>query len=116
VSDVVVSLSLATICFLNQCHPALVGAETPLGSFPMQQAHITAPGYGGDVVLFTRRKRDQLHLAVHRVYLLKPAQRRAERLRSPLPSDRRGVTDGCVNVEPQVYDAMPKAGTLTVVP
>lgn len=114
-TDVVVSLSMATICFLNQCFPALVGAGTPTGVFPLQQAKITAPGYGGDVVLFARRK-DGLHLAIHRRWDGAPAQRRAERMRSPFPGDRQGITNGCINVDPQVYEAMPKTGRLTISP
>lgn len=114
-SDVVVSLSLATICFLGQCHSALVGKHTPTGVFAMRQARITAPGYGGDVVLFARRA-DGIPLAIHRRWDGAPAQGRAARLLSPAATDRQGITAGCVNVDPAVYATMPKAGTLVINP
>lgn len=103
--DVVVSLSLASICFAGQCYPTLVGKQTPAGTFQLQQARITAPGYGGDVLLYGRR-RDATLLAVHRTWLGNPAQRRAERLASPNPDARKNTTGGCINVEPVVYDAL----------
>lgn len=103
--SVIVSLGAATICFLGSCYPALIGAETPSGVFPLQQARILAPGYGGDVLLYAQRK-DGVPLAVHRVWLGSPSQRRLERLNSPITSYRRGVTGGCINVAPEVYDAL----------
>lgn len=114
-SDVVVSIGMATICFLGQCYPALVGKQTPTGVFAMQQARITAPGYGGDVVLFARRY-DGVPLALHRRWDGAPGQRRAERLLSQSAADRQGITAGCVNVDPAVYAIMPKAGTLIINP
>lgn len=103
--SVVVSIGAATICFLGACHPALIGSQTPSGVFPLQQARILAPGYGGDVLLFAQRK-DGVPLAVHRVWLGSPSQRRLERLNSPITAYRQGVTGGCINVTPQVYDAL----------
>lgn len=102
--EVVVSLSLATACFAGQCHPALVGKQTPAGTYQLQQARITAPGYGGDVLLYGRR-RDGVALAVHRVLNI-PGQRRLERLASDNPDTRRGITGGCVNLMPAVYDKL----------
>lgn len=103
--DVVVNLTAATICFLGQCYPALVGNETPTGVFSFQHAAILAPGYGGDVLVYDIYK-DGVPLSVHRVYLGNPRERRAERLRHPNPTARRAITNGCINVAPEVYDAL----------
>lgn len=101
---VVVDLTLATICFLGQCHPALVGQHTPAGTFELALRATDEPGYGGDVLAF---KEDRTRLwAVHRVWTLEPRERRLERLRAGDPRLRRGVTRGCVNVAPAVYDAL----------
>jgi hypothetical protein len=54
--------------------------------------------------------------AIHRAWLGKPSERRLERLASPDPNDRRHVTNGCVNVMPDVYDRLTEARSLTVVP
>lgn len=98
---VVVKLALAVICFSGECHPALVGKETPTGSYGLQQRYVASPGYGGDVLAF--RETEDAIFAVHRVWTLRPEQRRLERLASPDPAQRQTVTDGCINVAPEVY-------------
>ncbi len=98
---VVVSLSLATICFLGHCHPALVGANTPVGAFPLQHRMVVSPGYGGDVLSFSENAESVL--AIHRVWTLRPREHRPERLSSGRTSDRKLVTGGCINVSPEVY-------------
>lgn len=103
--EVVVSLSLATACFSGACYPALIGKQTPVGTFQLQQARITAPGYGGDVLLYGKR-RDGVALAVHRVYLGNPRERRLDRLASANPDTRRGITGGCINLMPEVYQKL----------
>jgi hypothetical protein len=106
---VVVNVLLATICFTytpggaEECHPVLVGADTPRGEFIMNQRMTQSPGYGGDVLQF--KDDPNVVYAVHRVYLLNPKEKRAERLRSPDPKQRQ-ITRGCVNVEPAVYDRL----------
>lgn len=110
--SVTVSISLAVVCFANQCYPALVGDSTPTGTFQMTHALTNDPGYGGDVVVYGKRK--GRWLAIHRRYDLVPRQQRAARLASDNADLRRGVTAGCINVDPAVYDAMPKTGTLTI--
>ena len=80
-STAVVSLAAAMICFAQQCHPVLVGEYTPTGVFPLTKRVVAAPGYGGDVLQFKETEREVF--AVHRVWLLRPSQRRAERLASP---------------------------------
>ena len=106
---VVVSIALATICFTMQpggteeCHPVLIGADTPRGQFVLNQRLTSDPGYGGDVLQF---KDDPTEVyAIHRVYLLNPKERRAERLKSPDPKQRK-ITRGCINVDPAVYERL----------
>lgn len=101
---VIVDLGLAVICFLNQCHPALVGTDTPRGTFSIEHRSTPLPGYGGDLLVF---QEGRTHLwAIHRVYTAVPSERRAERLRSRQADVRRGITHGCVNVTPEVYDRL----------
>jgi len=101
---VIVHLMAATICWANQCHPALIGPKTPQGTFILQHRRTSDPGYGGDVLAFA--KDDTGVYAVHRVWTLKPKQRRLERLRDGDASSRKDVTDGCINVMPSVYDEL----------
>lgn len=103
-SPVIVDLTLAVICFLGQCHNALVGPDTPVGTFPIVHATTDLPGYGGDVLVF---KEDSKYVyAIHRVWLLKPSQRRAQRLASNNVSQRVTITNGCINVDPEVYEQL----------
>ena len=106
---VVVDILLATICFTAQpggtaeCHPVLIGADTPRGEFVINQRLTQTAGYGGDVLQF---KEDASGVyAIHRVYLLNPKERRAERLRAADPAQRR-ITRGCINVDPAVYSRL----------
>jgi len=103
----VVDIALATICFTaspggaEQCHPVLVGADTPRGEFTVNKRVTADAGYGGDVLQF---KVDSTGVyALHRVYLLNPKEKRAERLKNPDPAVRH-ITKGCVNLEPAVYE------------
>jgi hypothetical protein len=99
--SVVVSLSLATICFLNQCYPALVGNTTPAGHYQLTERRVLTPGYGGDVLSFKEEPNDVF--AIHRVWLGAPGERRLERLASAQVARRQGVTGGCINIAPEVY-------------
>jgi len=101
---VLVHLATATICFLNQCYPALVGSETPTGQFRLEQVLTKEPGYGGDVILFKETQTSVF--AIHRVWLLKPQQNRLQRLASGKNSERIATTLGCINVMPEVYDKL----------
>lgn len=106
---VVVSIALATICFTykpggaEECHPVLIGADTPHGQFTLNQRLTKSPGYGGDVLQFLDTPSGVF--AIHRVYLLNPKEHRAERLKNPDPQMRH-ITHGCINVEPEVYDQL----------
>lgn len=104
-----VDTTKATVCIKNDCWPALIGYDTPRGTYPLERVGISAGGYGGDVLAFKRATgaryaNRNVWYAVHRVYRQRPEQRRVERLNSGRVSDRLGVSLGCVNVMPNVYD------------
>jgi len=91
----------AEICTPAWCAPVLIGTHLKAGVFPIQHARVLAPGYGGDVLAFDTRI-DGVPLAIHRVWTLRPEQRRIERLQGPV-AGRLGITGGCINVMPDVY-------------
>lgn len=105
---IVVDLALATICFLSGaeqvCHNALVGPSTPRGEFSLVQRLTKDPGYGGDVLQFAEDAK-QVY-AIHRVWTLKPEQKRLQRLVSGDPKQRNSITNGCINVDPAVYQKL----------
>jgi hypothetical protein len=105
--SVIVSLALATICFMKNdietCHPVLIGGDTPRGEFTLQQRLVESPGYGGDVLQFKEDKHEIY--AIHRVWTLRPWEKRAERLKSKDPKQRR-ITKGCINIDPTVYEEL----------
>ena len=96
------------ICFQigqqQACYPALVGKATPTGIFKVIRKTTTSPGYNGDVLVFSENKTRVF--AIHRVWLLNKAQHRQERLDSGNPALRRNITNGCINVTPEVYDKL----------
>ena len=101
---VTVSIALAMICFtprdVEKCAPILIGKHTPIGEYVLQQRLTESNGYGGDVLQF---KEDENEVyAIHRLWLLNPKERRAERIKSPNPLQRI-ITNGCINVEPEIY-------------
>jgi hypothetical protein len=97
---ITVDLATAVICFAAQCFPALVGADTPKGTWTLTPRIVLSEGYGGDV-LQVHETGDKVY-AIHRVWLGRPAERREHRLRSGT-NHRVGVTAGCINVDPTVY-------------
>ena len=107
-------LSTALICFGGACHPVLVGADTPTGTFPLTRRIVVDPGYGGDVLQFAENEREWF--ALHRTYRNLPDRVAAY----SAPADgRRYVTNGCVNLTPEVYDELAQYGgemTLVVMP
>lgn len=100
---------LATLCFtaqsggIEECHPILVGKDTPVGEFTLNKRITESPGYGGDVLQF--KDTPNAVFAVHRIYLLNPKEQRAKRLKSSNPADRK-ITFGCINVDPAVYERL----------
>lgn len=100
---VVVSLALATICFLGKCHPVLIGNNTPTGVYALRHLRTDQPGYGGDVIGF--KETDDRMYAIHRIWLLNPKQHRQERMKSLYVKDHY-ISSGCINVEPEVYEEL----------
>jgi len=100
--SVVVFLASALLCIDAQCYPALVGKTTPTGHFALHRRYVDAKGYGGDVMQFLETRRDIF--AIHRVWLGRPRERRAQRLASGKVADRRFVTNGCINITSEVYE------------
>ena len=101
---IIVNLALATICFAGQCYPALVGPTTPKGEFTLTKRIVSDPGYGGDILKFSETQ-DSV-FAIHRVWTLVPSQRRLERLTQGTVGQRQSITNGCINVMPEVYDKL----------
>jgi len=97
---IIVDIALATIWVAGQCHNALIGTKTPKGEYNLMHVMTEDPGYGGDVLVF--KDTPEKYFAIHRVWLLKPAQKREERLKSDDPKYR-VITAGCINVDPKVY-------------
>lgn len=112
---IVVHLTAATICLANHgCFPALVGVKTPVGHFVLRRMKTDQPGYSGDVLAFAQDATTVY--AVHRVWLLSPKQHRLARLASPNAEDRTKVTNGCINVMPEVYDQIPDGSPVSIIP
>lgn len=105
---VIVDIALALICFSPQmntpltCHPALIGADTPPGTYQLQQRLVDDPLYGGDILQFREDEGEDQVFAIHRVWLGRPWEKRLQRLSSPDPRQRR-VTKGCINVSKETY-------------
>lgn len=102
-TSVTVYLAKALICFAGQCHPALVGVSTPTGAFDLKERQVSASGYGGDVLQFDED--DTFVWAIHRVWTGNPKEARIQRLQSSDPK-RRLITNGCINVMPEVYEQL----------
>lgn len=94
---IVVDVAAALICFAGACHPALVGKATPRGEFTLHHVATRLPGYGGDVLVF--HEGPTIRMAIHRTW------RGRERLYEA-PASHRLVTNGCINVEPELYAAI----------
>jgi hypothetical protein len=107
--SVLVTIALATICFtyngIEECHPILLGknSATPVGEYTLKKRITADPGYGGDVLQFYETK-DEVY-AIHRVWLLRPEQKRLERLKSNNVKDRY-ISSGCINIDPVVYERL----------
>lgn len=100
---VLVDIAAALICFQGACHNALVGNNTPRGEFTLAQYSIEDPRFGGDLLVF--KHTGKYVFAVHRVFDV-TGQQRLARIQSPNANHRITVTAGCVNVTPEVYDAL----------
>lgn len=102
---VIINLTLAIICFGSnmECHPILYGDKTPQGEFEMVLRITSQVGYGGDVIQF--HADDKQIYAIHRLWTLSPRQQREKRIASPDPADRK-ISNGCINVQPEVYEKL----------
>ena len=100
---VTVQIAAALICFAELCYPALVGTKTPTGEFPLVYGTTEDPGYGGDVLAFYED--EKVVYAIHRLWLLRPEQKRDRRIKSSNPKDR-VITAGCINIAPEVYNKL----------
>ena len=100
-----VSLDKAELCFVDSgdCHAVLVGKTTPKGRFKVTLVATDLKGYGGDVIGFHWTA--DFTFALHRVWTERPAERRLERLASPIISDRI-MTNGCINVSDSIYERL----------
>lgn len=112
-SLITVSLSTAMLCFASHCYPALVGKATPIGTFPIVLRVTDDAGYGGDVLKF--KETDDTVYAVHRVWTLNPKEHRIDRLKSNA-NNRKNITNGCINVMPEVYDIIKDADEIQINP
>ena len=101
---VLVNLGLAIICFAGQCYPALIGARTPIGEYQLDHRSTPKYGYGGDVLMFKETETEVY--SIHRVITFNPTQRRVERLTGEVPPNLRIISDGCINVMPEVYEKL----------
>jgi hypothetical protein len=101
---VTVDVLAAVICFSGACHPALVGPETPRGTFRLERLEVRVPKqFGGDVLMFKETQQDVF--AVHRTW---PGRER----KYELTADRRRIiTLGCINVTPEIYEELKKCCT-----
>lgn len=98
---VTIFLAKAVICFQGVCHPVLLGKNTKPGTYDMVVVHTKQPGYGGDVLYYDRDRTGRY--AIHRTYANSP---RRVRLYSAPAAARRYVTNGCPNVQPEVYQRL----------
>ncbi|EGV35632.1 L,D-transpeptidase [Neisseria weaveri] len=110
---VIVDTQKAELCFpdIQTCHPALVGPTTPKGRYNLELVRTPHRGYGGDVIKF--KEEPQFIFAIHRVWTLKPSEKRMERIASGNPSDR-NMTNGCINVTDEVYEQVKLYSTVEI--
>lgn len=93
-----VILSSALICFGGECYPALVGATTPVGEYTLIRYRVRDSRYGGDVLEFLRVGKEAF--SIHRTW----PGRETRYVNASVY--RRIITNGCVNVQPEVYDRL----------
>lgn len=111
---VVVDTTKAQLCFVDvaECYPVLIGQTTPKGLFGLTIYQTDKKGYGGDIIGF--KKEGDFLFALHRVWTLKPSERRLERIASSVVADR-VITNGCINVSNAVYDKLKHYFVLEVI-
>ena len=101
-------LSAALLCYSGECHPVLVGTQTPVGEYSLTYRPTRQRGYGGDVLVF--HETAQAWYAIHRTWPGREAL-------YGLPAARRAhISKGCINVPPALYERLTEATTLVVRP
>lgn len=113
---VTIYLAKALLCFAQTCHPVLLGEDTKPGVYDMRVLWVASPGYGPNVLEFDRAK-DGSWFAIHQTYTGKGVKR--EHLYAQPAAKRRFVTNGCPNVQPEVYQQLlneHRMDKLTIVP
>lgn len=95
---VVLYLSTMLLCLGVECWPALAGEDTVPGQYDIQLLSVDEPEYGGDVLVY--RETSIAIFAIHRTY---PGREKMYKLSA---EKRRYITNGCINVEPQVYERL----------
>lgn len=109
----VVYTDRAELCLENnRCYPVLIGKTTPKGTFDLNIVKTAQRGYGGDVMKF--KDDGDFMFAIHRVWTLKPEERRMERIASSRVKDR-VMTNGCINVTDDLYEKLKAYFVLEVV-
>ena len=101
--DIVVHIGAALLCFAQQCHPVLIGNDTPVGEFVIRQRIVSDPLYGGSVLQFTETE-DTVY-AIHKIWNGRPKEKRFDRIKSKNPKDLH-ITHGCINVDESVYNEL----------
>lgn len=112
---ITVSIAAATLCMAGVCHPALVGAQTPVGQFRFWKVPVADPLYHGSVAAFAQDARGGTY-AIHQVWLgAEPTQHRAWRIAHGTAAER-VISKGCINVTAGVYAQLPAHGRLRIEP
>jgi hypothetical protein len=93
-------LSTMLLCLGIECWPALAGNDTLTGVYQLQLTPVEEPEYKGDVIVY--RETATSIYAIHRTY---PGR---ENMYTLPDEKRRHVTNGCINVEPFVYERLVK--------
>lgn len=107
--NVYVFIDEAKICFIprgwesTHCFNALVGKDTLPGEYNLKRYRIMVPAYGGDILAY--RENATSIWSIHRVISV-PGQNRLKRITSDKIKNRIGVTAGCINVMPDVFDLL----------
>lgn len=99
--EVVVSLALANICFDGQCHPALIGRDTPTGEYAVRKFMVPDNKLYQDGLLVFHETTDAYY-AIHKTI---PTKDRLRRMKEP-PTSRVNVTGGCINIDASTYQAL----------
>lgn len=103
-----VFLSLAILCMDGECHPILAGNMTPTGEFPLELRITKQRGFGGEILLFLDGREGWY--AIHKTW---PGR---EKMYGLPPEKRRHISHGCINVKPELYDALRLRSRVTVRP